>query len=80
MLGLTPNEETARRLAVVWGVHALVVPEVHTMTNAVSRATRVAHAEGFAERAQLSALLLAKLAEGSIDGPAIRQKLAAERS
>ena len=33
--------------------------------------------ESFAERAQLSALLLAKLAEGSIDGPAIRRALTA---
>ena len=36
--------------------------------------------ESFAERAQLSALVLAKLAEGSIDGPAIRKKLEADRS
>lgn len=35
--------------------------------------------ESFAERAQLSALVLAKLAEGSIDGPGIRQALEAER-
>lgn len=32
--------------------------------------------ESFAERAQLSALLLAKLAEGSIDGPDLRRQLA----
>lgn len=32
--------------------------------------------ESFAERAQLSALVLAKLAEGSIDGPEIRRQLA----
>jgi glutamate carboxypeptidase len=31
--------------------------------------------ESFAERAQLSALLLAKLADGSIDGPALRSAL-----
>jgi glutamate carboxypeptidase len=31
--------------------------------------------ESFVERAQLSALLLAKLAEGSIDGPGLRQAL-----
>ena len=34
--------------------------------------------ESFAERAQLSALVLAKLAEGSIDGPAIRHALKKE--
>lgn len=33
--------------------------------------------DSFAERAQLSALLLAKLAEGAIDGPGIRRALAA---
>jgi pyruvate kinase len=52
VLGLTPNQETARRLAVVWGVHAVVVPEVHTMTEAVNRATRVALSEGFAAHGQ----------------------------
>jgi pyruvate kinase len=52
VLGLTPNQETARRLAVVWGVHAVVVPEVHTMTEAVNRATRIALSEGFATHGQ----------------------------
>jgi glutamate carboxypeptidase len=32
--------------------------------------------ESFVERARLSALLLAKLADGSIDGPALRRALA----
>ena len=48
VIGLTPKMETARRLAVVWGVHALVTPDVHSMTEAVNRASRVAVAEGFA--------------------------------
>ena len=48
ILGLTSKLEIARRLAVVWGVHALVVPELHSMTEAVTRATRLAHSEGFA--------------------------------
>jgi glutamate carboxypeptidase len=34
--------------------------------------------ESFAERAQLSALLMAKLAEGAIDGPGIRRALTGE--
>jgi glutamate carboxypeptidase len=34
-----------------------------------------AWAESFVERARLSALLLAKLADGSIDGPALRRML-----
>jgi pyruvate kinase len=48
ILSLTPSIETARRLAVVWGVHAVVAPETHTMTETVARATRVALAEGLA--------------------------------
>lgn len=36
--------------------------------------------ESFVERAQLSALLLVKLADQSIDGPAIRRMLAADRA
>lgn len=36
--------------------------------------------DSFVERAQLSALLLAKLAEGSIDGPALRRALDQNRS
>jgi pyruvate kinase len=50
VLGLTTQLETARRLAVVWGVHAVVAPEVHSMTDAVSRAGRIAIVEGFAAR------------------------------
>ena len=48
VLGLTSNLATARRLAVVWGVHAVVTPEVNTMGEAVTRATRMARTEGFA--------------------------------
>jgi pyruvate kinase len=48
VIGLTPNLDTARRMAVVWGVHAVVTPDVHSMTEAVTRASRVALAEGFA--------------------------------
>ncbi len=48
VLGLTSQLEIARRLAVVWGVHAVVVPELHSMTEAVTRATRLARSEGFA--------------------------------
>ncbi len=50
MIGFTPNAETARRLAVVWGIHAVVTPDVHSLTEAVTRAVRAALADGFAER------------------------------
>ena len=48
VLGLTSNLATARRMAVVWGVHAVMTAEVHSMTEAVSRAARLARTEGFA--------------------------------
>lgn len=48
VVGLTPNQDTARRLAVVWGVHAVVGPDAHSLSEAVHRAERVALSEGFA--------------------------------
>ncbi len=48
IIGLTPLVDTARRMAVIWGVHAVVVPEVHSMGEAVTRAARAALTEGFA--------------------------------
>lgn len=48
ILGLTPSEQTARRLAVVWGVHAMLSAEVHSMTETVTRALHQAAREGFA--------------------------------
>ena len=48
IIGLTPNRDTARRMAVVWGVHAVVTPDVHSMGEAVTRASRTALTEGFA--------------------------------
>ncbi|MFC0410315.1 pyruvate kinase [Roseomonas elaeocarpi] len=50
ILALTPEEATARRLAVVWGAHSLVTATPHSMTEMVSRATRAASTEGFANR------------------------------
>jgi pyruvate kinase len=48
IIGLTPNRETAQKMAMVWGVHAVVTPDVHSMTEAVHRASRVSLTEGFA--------------------------------
>jgi pyruvate kinase len=49
ILGLTASLETARRMAVVWGVHPLVIPELHSMTDMVAKAMRAAVQEGFAK-------------------------------
>ncbi len=48
VLCLTPAAATARRLAVVWGVHAVVSPDTHSMGETIVRATRLAQSEGFA--------------------------------
>jgi pyruvate kinase len=48
VIGLTPNLDAARRMAVVWGVHAVVTPDVHSVAESVTRAARMALAEGFA--------------------------------
>jgi pyruvate kinase len=50
ILCLTASEQTARRMGVVWGVHPLVVPELHSMTEMVSRSVRAAVQEGFAKQ------------------------------
>jgi pyruvate kinase len=49
ILGLTGSEVSARRLAVVWGVHPVVAQEPSTMTDMVTKALRVAQTEGFAK-------------------------------
>jgi pyruvate kinase len=52
IIGLTPSPAVARRLAVVWGVHAVVTAEVHTMTETVTRCSKIAVQEGFAKHGQ----------------------------
>lgn len=49
ILGLTASLQTARRMAVVWGVHPLVTVELHSMTDMVAKALRAAVQEGFAK-------------------------------
>ncbi len=54
VIGLTPNQATGQRLAVVWGVHAIISPDVHSLSEAVTRAVRTALAEGLARQAPRS--------------------------
>ncbi|PWS36030.1 pyruvate kinase [Falsiroseomonas bella] len=49
ILGLTASEQTARRMAVIWGVHPVMAPELHSMTDMVAKAIRAAAQEGFAK-------------------------------
>ncbi len=48
ILGMTTSVQTARRTSVVWGVHAVMAAEVHSMTETVAKASETAAAEGFA--------------------------------
>jgi len=52
IIGLTPHLATARRMAVVWGLHAVVSPDAHSMGEAVTRAVHVAQTEGFAQHGE----------------------------
>jgi pyruvate kinase len=49
ILALTPNRETACRLALVWGVHAVVTKDAHDIDDMVKRACKLAGREGFAK-------------------------------
>jgi pyruvate kinase len=49
IIGMTPDTAVARRLAIVWGVHALPSDVPTSMTDTVSRAIRAARLDGFAD-------------------------------
>jgi pyruvate kinase len=49
VIAVTPSLATARRLALVWGIHAVTGPEVHSLTDGVARALKLAEQEGFAK-------------------------------
>ena len=47
VLALTPNRETARRLSLVWGVHAVVTKDASDVDDMARRACKFANREGF---------------------------------
>ncbi len=49
IIGLTPNQATARRLAIVWGVHSIFTSDAETFEDMAEKAGRHALADGFAE-------------------------------
>lgn len=49
ILALTPGIKVARRLALVWGVHAVKSQEISTFSEAVQNGCLVAESEGFAQ-------------------------------
>jgi pyruvate kinase len=52
IVALSPNLSTARRLALVWGVHCVVTEEASDIDAMVARACRIAFHEGFARTGQ----------------------------
>ena len=52
ILGMTPRLATARQLALVWGVHAVLCPDVMDVSEMSDLAGQAALKEGFAHRGQ----------------------------
>ena len=50
ILCLTSQLTTARRMAVVWGIHAMQTSEVNTVGEMVDKASAIAKQEGFAQK------------------------------
>lgn len=48
ILCLTEREDTARRLAVVWGVHCVITEDIRNFADMVDKTCRIAVREGFA--------------------------------
>jgi pyruvate kinase len=53
IMAFATDEGVARRLAVAWGVHSVVTPDAHGMSEAVVRATKLARDEGFARAGEV---------------------------
>ena len=52
ILALTSSLQTARRLALVWGLHCVHTRDVSNFSDMVHKATRIAHRDGFAAPGQ----------------------------
>ena len=52
ILGLTPNIDTARKLALAWGIHSVHTDDPTGFTDMVERACRLAFRDGFARTGQ----------------------------
>jgi len=64
VLALTPNRETACRLTLVWGVHAVVTKDAHDVDDMAKRACKFAGREGFA-KAQERVIIVAGVPFGT---------------
>jgi pyruvate kinase len=53
IMALVTDTAVARRLALAWGVHAVVTENAHGMSDAVIRGTKLAREEGFARAGEV---------------------------
>jgi len=56
VIGCTPHQKTARKLALVWGVHAVLSKEMTTVDEMVSNAINITLQEGFGEMGEIIAI------------------------
>lgn len=56
VIGCTPNRETARRLALVWGVHAVIHEVMSSIDEMVNMAINITLDEGFGEMGEIIAI------------------------
>ena len=56
VIGCTPRRETARRLALVWGVHAVIHEVMNSIDDMVDHAINITLAEGFGEMGEIIAI------------------------
>lgn len=56
LIGCTPHQATARRLALVWGVHAVLSDEMSNVDEMVSNAINITMQEGFGELGMIIAI------------------------
>jgi len=56
VIGCTPNITTARRLSMVWGVHAVISERTENVDHMVSNAIKITLAEGFGEIGEIIAI------------------------
>ncbi len=52
IIALTPIPNTARRLALVWGLHCVLTEDAHDLDDVAERACRIAFREGYAQPGQ----------------------------
>ena len=57
ILGLTPLLSTARRMALIWGIHAAVSDQIHDVEEMVDNACRIALDEGLGEVGDLTVIV-----------------------